>query len=137
MLLSHVWHNHFDSYHCTIRLKRHKYVLELCNYFTFSLDCELLEGKVLKFNGPKSQWPGAKFLEHHNSEFDEKQAEENVKRLKAAAEPKEFEKQDSDLTLGQHLDGLDYGKKDWISSWIKQQPNNDVEQLSDIPRESI
>ena len=61
-----------------------------------------MDGKEIVFPGPVEHLPGPEFLTHHNDEFFLKEEEGNI-QLKAAAEPKDYDSQDSDLTITHHL----------------------------------
>ncbi|KAJ3261698.1 hypothetical protein HK103_004649 [Boothiomyces macroporosus] len=115
------WHALFDFYNFTIRLTDdNKYRVELSKYYKYS-DKERAdyEGFIIQFTGDEQQWPSAFFLSHHNKNFAYREAERQ-RTIKAAAEPEDYAKRDSDATIEYHFERLDYRQTDWIKAQSKE-----------------
>ncbi|KAJ2989386.1 hypothetical protein HDV02_005014 [Globomyces sp. JEL0801] len=99
---------------------------QLSKGYDFSPEDKCRNGQILSFSGPKDQLPGAKFLEYHNNEFEQKEAE----RMKAAAEPWDYKRQESDATLNYNFEILDDCKIKWLA-------NQDINSYTQVPEPDI
>lgn len=116
------WHKLFDNYSFTTRLtttgNARKYKIEFSKLIQFSVGDKKRDNQELIFSGPSDQWPGAKFLEYHNRNFEARMRRVLQLQAQAQAEPKEYSKQDSDRTIDYHFESLDYRQ----GKWVKCQP---------------
>jgi len=114
------WHTYFDAHCFTIYFtmvgEEKKYHIKLSPKYPFSEQEKAFDGKELKFSGDSKKWPGQKFLEHHNKNFEAKQ-------LTGGAEPQDYSRQDSDATLGNYFEKRDYTKtihNPWIINQLDE-----------------
>lgn len=117
LLLNPTLHTQFDKLWFTIVLNNGVYKIRKSE----KTPIPDLDEKELTFGENTEIYPGAKFLAHHNRRFEELQ-----KTMKASADPKSYERQDSGATLVYNYDVLDDMKRKWIES------NSEVESYEEI-----
>ena len=120
LLLSPTLHKLFDSYLFTIVFMNGVYRVKKSGLFP----TPDLEEKELQFNGDRTRWPAPELLAYHNDRFEKK-------RLEAAAEPKDSERQDSSGTLTYNFEALGEHQRKWIEDLASASPELNTEQ----PRE--
>ena len=139
ILLTKKWQTHFyfPAYRITIVFKSGKFKVKPCTWYRFSAEEEPFLEKDLVFNGKKDSWPGIKFLKNHNREFEQKEAAERKKLMKAGgAKPNSMDGEDSDAIIGQRFGSIDYGKQEWVKNQdINCYMNSEV--ASEIPLDSV
>lgn len=129
ILLDPGMHRYFDKFYFTIIRTGIEndsvFKIKIGEHLYPSGDAEFskLDGKTLFFGDKSYLWPHQMFLKFHNRRFNHKQEEA---KMKAAAEPKEFNRQDSDATMVPNLHALD---DDLKVKWIREHDNEPYELL--------
>lgn len=102
-------HHYFDNHYFTIYRNNNIFTVKVGEY-SFPDDAEFanLDNHVLSFGTEQYLWPHAKFLEFHNRRFE-------FKQMKAAAEPKQYDRQNTDETISHNFDSLDTFRAKWIT----------------------
>ena len=102
-------HYYFDRHFFTIYRNNNIFTLKVGEHL-YPDDAQFanLDNHVLSFGTEQCLWPHAKFLEFHNMRF-------TFKQMKAAAEPKQFDRQNTDETITHNFDSLDTLKAKWIT----------------------
>jgi hypothetical protein len=117
------FHKYFDLYYFTIIRDEDQFNVKVgTSFYPHDTDLSNIDGKQLYFGDQQHLWPSTAFLKFHNRKFEYQQ-------MKAAAEPKHFDRNDSDLTIVHNFESLDF----WKGEWIKAQ---DVNQYEDIENKS-
>jgi hypothetical protein len=99
----------------------------------FAQEYPHFDGKVITFKDKQEKWPGREFLKYHNERFEEAK---KVIDMKAAAEPKDYHRQDSDTTLNHVPVPIPVKMKlDPIKLWVEEQGK--IEEYSPIPESQI
>jgi hypothetical protein len=132
ILMGSTLHDYFDLYYFTIIRNGDEFSVKVGEYL-YPDDSQLanLDNANLSFGIDQSLWPSSGFLMFHNRKFNFTQ---NA-AMKASAEPKPSDRQDSDKTITHNFDAIDYSKRDWIMMQNVEH-YDDLEISVEIPEES-
>lgn len=103
-------HRYFDRYFFTIYRNEDVFTVKV-GEVAYPQDAEFanLDGLVVTFGLDRGLWPHAEFLKFHNRNFEFFQ-----KKMEAEAEPKEFDRQNTDSTMIHDFVAIESSKLNWI-----------------------